>query len=83
MKTKITITTEQETIEKAKVYARKQKSSLSNLVENYLKFLAKDEIIEEKEETPDLIKQLRGSLKMPKDFDYKKAKEEYLTAKYL
>jgi ApbE superfamily uncharacterized protein (UPF0280 family) len=82
MKTKITINTEQETIEKAKIYAQKQKKSLSNLVENYLKFLAKDEIIEGKEETPDLIKQLRGSLKMPKDLD-KKAKEEYLTAKYL
>jgi hypothetical protein len=85
MTTKLTLSIEQETIEKAKIYAHKQKRSLSNLIENYLKFLAKDEIIEKVEETPELIKQLRGSLKMPKDFDYdyKKAKEEYLTAKYL
>ena len=82
MTTKLTLSIEQETIEKAKIYAHKQKRSLSNLIENYLKFLAKDEIIEEKTQAP-ITKSLRGAFKVDEHFDYKEEKIKRLTEKYL
>jgi Family of unknown function (DUF6364) len=81
MKTKITISTDQETIEKAKIYAQKQKRSLSNLIENYLKFLAKDEIIEEKTQAP-ITKSLRRVFKVDDHFDYDFIDRHFLRRNY-
>ncbi|HEV7382270.1 MAG TPA: DUF6364 family protein [Dyadobacter sp.] len=44
MNTKLTLTIEQSIIEKAKKYAKKTDTSLSSLIENYLKALTSDEI---------------------------------------
>ena len=84
MNTKLTLTIEQSVIEKAKKYARNKERSLSDLIENYLKALTNNEIIENEEtELTSTIKSLRGSFKMPKDFDYKKELTNRLTEKYL
>ena len=84
MNTKLTLTIEQSVIEKAKKYARNKERSLSDLIENYLKALTNNEIIEKEEtELTSTIKSLRGSFKMPKDFDYKKELTNRLTEKYL
>ena len=82
MSTKLTLTIEKSVIEKAKKYARTKERSLSDLIENYLKALTKEDPINKEELTP-TVKSLKGSFKMPKDFDYKKELSERLSEKYL
>ena len=81
MNTKLTLTIEQAVIERAKSYAKEKGRSLSDIIENYLKAITKEERIEE--ELSPLIKSLRGSFKMPKSFDYKKELSKGLSEKYL
>ena len=82
MNTKLTLTIEQTVIERAKRYARKKGRSLSDIIENYLKAITKEESDEETEITP-IVKSLRGSFKAPADFDYKKELTKALSEKYL
>ncbi len=82
MNTKLTLTIEETVILKAKNYARNKKSSLSRLIENYLKALIKEDIIELRE-TTSIVKSLQGSFKAPKDFDYKNELSKRLSEKYL
>lgn len=82
MNTKLTLTIDQSVIERAKKYARKKERSLSDLIENYLKALTTEESSKQNELSP-TVKSLKGSFKMPKDFDYKKELSERLTEKYL
>ncbi|MCB0820541.1 MAG: hypothetical protein KDC13_07955 [Bacteroidetes bacterium] len=82
MNTKLTLTIEQSIIEKAKRYARDRERSLSDLIESYLRALTDEKEIDEGDLSP-TIKQLRGSFKLPKDFDYKKELTESLSKKYL
>ena len=70
MNTKLTLTIEETVIIKAKNYARTKKSSLSRLIENYLKAVTNEDITNGKE-TTSIVKSLQGSFKAPKDFDYK------------
>ena len=70
MKTKLTLTIEENIILKAKNYTRNKKSSLSSSIENYLKAVIEEDIIEKSEITP-IVKSLQGSFKVPKDIDYK------------
>jgi len=72
MNTKLTLTIEQSIIEKAKVYARRRERSLSDLIENYLKALVTDDGNQIDEELAPTVKHLRGSFKVPENFDYKK-----------
>lgn len=84
MNTKLTLTIEQSVIEKAKKYARQKERSLSDLIENYLKALTTEEMNKRSEdELSSTVKNLKGSFKMPKDFDYKKELTERLSEKYL
>ncbi|MCP5063467.1 MAG: hypothetical protein GY936_13525 [Ignavibacteriae bacterium] len=82
MNQKLTLTVEQSVVEKAKLYAKAKGSSLSNIIENYLKAITKSDDSSVEKLSP-LIKSLQGSFKMPKDFDYKKELENALTEKYL
>lgn len=82
MNTKLTLTIEQTTIEKAKKYANKKGRSLSNIIENYLKVITKEDDTEKVELTP-IVNSLKGSFKAPENFDYKKELSKRLTAKYL
>lgn len=43
MNTKLTLTIEQEIIKRAKEYAKDKNRSLSDIIENYLKILTKEE----------------------------------------
>ncbi|RNL51210.1 DUF6364 family protein [Pedobacter jejuensis] len=72
MNTKLTLTIDKSVIEQAKTYAEEQGRSLSAVVENYLKAITKkqDNAIKEEELSP-IVKSLRGTFKMPADFDYK------------
>ncbi|OWK74324.1 hypothetical protein CBW16_02620 [Flavobacteriaceae bacterium JJC] len=82
MNTKLTLTIDQSIIEKAKKYARKKERSLSDLIENYLKALTAKEIPQQEEFSP-AVESLKGSFKMPKNFDYKKELTDRLSEKYL
>ncbi|QTY27497.1 DUF6364 family protein [Flavobacterium sp. CS20] len=82
MNTKLTLTIEQETIQKAKKYAKDKNRSLSNIIENYLKILTKEKIKEPKKINP-VVKSLKGSFKIPKNMDYKKELRNRLEKKYL
>ena len=82
MNTKLTLTIEQTIIEKAKIYAKGKGHSLSDIIENYLKVITKDEVKSEIEITP-IVKSLKGSFKAPSNFDYKKELAKSLSNKYL
>lgn len=82
MNTKLTLTIEQELIQKAKHYAKQKNRSLSDIIENYLKILTKEEKKESSKLSP-IVKSLKGSFKMPADFDYKEELKSRLEQKYL
>ena len=82
MNTKLTLTIEASIIEKAKAYARKKGRSLSDIIENYLNVITKEQE-EPVIEIGPITRSLRGSFKVPDDFDYKKELAKGLTKKYL
>ncbi len=82
MNTKLTLTIEKTVIDRAKKYAREKDNSLSEIVENYLKVITKEQDNPDIEITP-LVKSLKGSFKAPQDFDYKKELSRGLSEKYL
>lgn len=83
MNRKITIHLEQKLLEEAEKYARENNRSISDLINSYLKSLTS-----KKREKPDMIqnsvvKELRGSFKLPPDTDYKQILQDQLNKKYL
>jgi hypothetical protein len=83
MDSKLTLKLDKSVIEQAKVYAKKNQVSLSRLIENYLASLTQKDKSNKKEiEITPLVKSLSGSIKVPDDFDYDKAKYDYLMEKY-
>lgn len=80
MSTKLTLTVEKDVIERAKVYANKNGRSLSDLVENFLRSLVHKEA--DSDELSPNVKKLLGSVKVPKNFDYKKELSEAINKKY-
>lgn len=82
MNTKLTLTIEKEVIEIAKEYAKEKGQSLSEIVENYFKFVAVKRIkVNEKELSPK-VRKLRGVIKTNDDLDYKQILTEELSKKY-
>lgn len=79
MTTKLTLTIEKSVIEKAKEYAKGTQRSLSEMVQSYL-----EEITESQKggELTPRIRRLAGKLPLPKDFDDKKALDDYYKIKY-
>ena len=83
MSTKLTLTIQQEVIIKAKEYAKNKNRSLSNIIENYLKSLTKESEKDEEVKLTPVVRSLKGSFKMPSDFDYKEELTKRLEEKYL
>lgn len=81
MSTKLTLTIEESVIENAKQYARQNGTSLSNMVENYLKVVTTESVCAEPDLSP-IVKSLKGSFRAPKNFDYKKELSKSLSRKY-
>ena len=88
---KLTLSVQADTIERAKQYARRNHTSLSKIVQTLLNDIAKEEVKEDlliekykNAEFPDWINELTGVLKgkYPEDMDYKDMKYEYLKEKY-
>ena len=76
---KLTLSIEQEIIEKAKEYAKSQGRSLSNIIEEYLKSVTLGKPNLKQKELSKIVNELRGSLKLPTDSkSYKELLEDNL-----
>jgi len=82
MITKLTLTIEEDTIIKAKKYAKERGKSLSALVESYFGLLTKVGEAEIPEELTEKVKTLYGSVSLPNDFDYKAELEKAIYEKH-
>lgn len=81
---KLTLSIDQMVIDEAKEYARSSGKSLSSIVEEYLKSLTKTEKSKKKKTSMELVKELKGSVKLPEDFtSYKEILQDALVEKYL
>ena len=79
MNTKLTLSIDQVVIEAAKRYAKSSGKSLSSIVEEYLKSLAGTEGLNKKTTKLELVRELKGSVKMPKEFSsYKEILQDAL-----
>jgi hypothetical protein len=84
MNSKLTLSINQLVIEEAKRYAKSSGRSLSSIVEEYLKSLAHEEQSDKKKATLKIVRELKGSVKLPKDFtSYKEILQDALIEKYL
>ena len=84
MSGKLTLSINQIVIEEAKRYAKSSGKSLSSIVEEYLKSLALKDEKNKKESTLKIVRELKGSVKLPEDFtSYKEILEDALIKKYL
>lgn len=82
MNTKLTLTLEKEVIEIAKKYSKENGQSLSEMVENYFKFVTIERMkIKEKQLSPK-VRKLRGIIKSDDPIDYKQILTEELSKKY-
>lgn len=84
MKTKLTLTIDDDVIAAAKAYAKQSGKSLSALVESYLNDVthlrknknegsvaAESEVAYEKSFIPKELQEIAGIIELPEDFDYK------------
>ncbi|GAB5552088.1 MAG: DUF6364 family protein [Saprospiraceae bacterium] len=84
MSNKLTLSIDQVVIAEAKEYAKSEGKSLSNIVEEYLKSLSSNEHSDQKKISLKIVKELKGSIKMPKDFiSYQETLQDALLEKYL
>jgi hypothetical protein len=81
MNTKLTLTIDEAVIGQAKEYAKGTGRSLSDLVENYLKSVANDNVVSDVEITP-LVRSLQGSFRSPGSADDKEELTKALSKKY-
>ena len=84
MNVKLTLKLDKLVIEKAKEYASSQNKSLSKMIESYLKSLLAKEPSDSKDdiEISPFVKSMQTGVKIPADFDHKKAYGDYLAEKY-
>ena len=82
METKLTLRLNDNVIERAKIYARSHKISLSKMIESYLDSITKQKEEENKIPITPLVESLTGVIDLPADFDYKRDYRDYLENKY-
>jgi len=82
METKLTLRLNDNVIERAKIYAKNHRISLSKMIESYLDSLTREKNKDRKVPITPLVESLSGVIKLPSDFDYKKEYADYLTEKY-
>ena len=80
MDKKLTLSLDRAIIEKAKVYARSNDTSLSKLIESYLATLTGR--TKGKPGITPLVESLSGVIDLPTDFNEKEAYSDYLIEKY-
>ncbi len=80
MDKKLTLSLNESVIENAKLFAKKNKISLSKLIESYLQSIAENRT-KELEITP-LVKSLSGVIELPTNFNIRDEYTSYLIEKY-
>lgn len=80
MNTKLTLTVEKSVIERAKVYAKNTGRSLSEIIENYLHTITKEESTTE---LSPKLKKIVGVVNLPHDFDEKQVLRNEVEKKHL
>jgi DNA-directed RNA polymerase subunit L len=85
MNTKLTLTIDKDVVTQAKAYAKRKDRSLSNLIESFLRQLSSEDVKTQNKDSNlhPTIEALKGSIRLPKDFDYKKEVQKALEEKYL
>lgn len=81
MSVKLTLSLDEKVIEKAKIYAKERKVSLSFLVEQYFQKLAAEYQTEPGLGTS-IVEELSGIVTISPDEDYKKEYADYLSKKH-
>jgi len=82
METKLTLRLNDSVIERAKIYAKTQKISLSKMIESYLDSLTREKDSGNKISITPLVESLSGVIDLPSDYDYKNEYVDYLIEKY-
>ena len=82
METKLTLRLNDSVIERAKIYAKSHRISLSKMIESYLDSLTREKDTDRKISITPLVESLSGVIDLPPDFDYKNVYADYLTQKY-
>lgn len=82
MNTKLTLTLDKATIEQAKKYASEQGRSLSEIVENYFKYLTEHKAEDATTQMSPKLKRLKGVMKVDDNFDYKRVLDDAKSNKY-
>ena len=77
----MTISLNETLIQNAKEFAKRNHTTLSQIIEDYLASLTAKADAEKQEITP-VVKSLSGILNLPDDFDYKTERRNYLHKKY-
>jgi hypothetical protein len=80
METKLTLRLNDRVIERAKLYAKTNKISLSKMIEAYLDSLTRKK--NEKTKITPLVESLSGVIDLPADYDFKNDYTDYLIEKY-
>lgn len=81
MDKKLTLSLDQKVIEKAKILAQRNRTSLSKMIESYFESLTSNELEEGLKTTP-LVESLTGVVELPNGIDYKEARMKYLLEKH-
>jgi hypothetical protein len=82
MNAKLTLTLEKEVIEIAKEYAKEKGQSLSEMVENYFRFVAVNKKSANQKQLSANVNKLRGIIKTDSDFNYKDVLTQELLKKH-
>ncbi len=81
MNTKLTLKLNKKSIERAKRYAKRNKQSLSGIVENYFELISDKELVDDIEISPNVL-ELAGIIELADDVNIKELYGEHLMEKY-
>jgi hypothetical protein len=81
MEAKLTLKMDEEVVEQAKVFAREKGTSLSRLVESYLRQLT-SKVKDDQSELSPLVKSMTVKFDLPADFDAREDYRDFLNEKY-
>ena len=81
MDKKLTLSLNQQIIDKAKKYAKSNGTSLSKMIESYFQALTSKTEEEDNIQISPLVESLCGVGELPENFDYKKVRSKYLNKK--
>lgn len=82
MDKKLTLSLNQQAIERAKNYAKRHQTSLSRMIESYFISLTEDKADDSDIPTTPLVESLCGVIELPEDFNYKEERAKYLKDKH-